>query len=353
LGVSLVAGKLTMPRRRSTVTRRALTRAAVIAAAASPSEREGMSRQRGAGASSSGHAGDAAAGTRRWAAVRALPRLLRAAWHEYERDYARYFAVAMIYYVMASLVPLLLLLMAGLGLLLRFSPAADAVQQAVLGQIQMTFGNEVGTTIERLVHALEQQSVVSLTVSVIGLLATASVLVHHLQMSFRAIWHYPSILESGPPLVLILRMVIQKVLAFGIVVAGGVILGLVLLLIASVNWLTDRLSGGWAAAIPASLVIAPLTFALLFRYLPPKRLPWREVWLAALLCGCAWLVTARLLSLSGSLFGKNFSTYGAVGGLLAAMVAINIMSQCLFFGAELCKIRSRAAATHRPHPPVR
>jgi membrane protein len=311
---------------------------------------------RGARAAPSGNAGATAAESgraRRAAAVRALPRLLRAAWHEYERDYARYFAVAMIYYVMVSLVPLLLLLMAGLGLLLRFSPAADAVQQTVLEQIQMTFGNDVGTTIERLVHALEQQSVVSLTVSVIGLLTTASVLVYHLQMSFRAIWHHPSILVSGPPLVLILRTVMQKVLAFGVVVAGGVVLGLVFLTICSVNWLTDRLSGGWAAAIPASLAIAPLTFALLFRYLPPKRLPWRDVWLAALLCGCAWLVTARLLSLSGSLFGKNFSTYGAVGGLLAAMVAINIMSQCLFFGAELCKIRSRTSAAHRPHPPVR
>jgi membrane protein len=280
--------------------------------------------------------------------VRALPRLLRAAWHEYERDYARYFAVAMIYYAMASLVPLLLLVMAGLGLLLRLSPSAAAVQQSVLEQIQMTFGTDVGETIERLVHALEQQSVVSLSVSVVGLLATASVLVHHLQMSFRAIWGYPPILASGPLLIQMLRLVTQKVLAFTLVVAGGAVLGLAFLLIAGVNWLTDRLSSGWAAAIPASLVIAPLTFALLFRFLPPRRLAWRDVWLAALLCGCAWLVTARLLALSGTLFGKNLSTYGAVGGLLAAMLAINILSQCLFFGAELCKILARATALKRP-----
>jgi membrane protein len=49
------------------------------------------------------------------------------AWIEYERDRARYLAVAMVYYALVSLVPLLLLMLAGLGLLLRFSTiAADA-----------------------------------------------------------------------------------------------------------------------------------------------------------------------------------------------------------------------------------
>ena len=50
--------------------------------------------------------------------------VLRLAWIEYERDRARYLAVAMIYYALISLVPLLLLLLAALGLALRFSPIA-------------------------------------------------------------------------------------------------------------------------------------------------------------------------------------------------------------------------------------
>ena len=50
--------------------------------------------------------------------------LLRTAWLEYKNDRASYFATAMIYYALVSLVPILLLLMAALGLLLRFSPVA-------------------------------------------------------------------------------------------------------------------------------------------------------------------------------------------------------------------------------------
>jgi hypothetical protein len=64
----------------------------------------------------------------------AFAHLLRAAWVEYERDHARYLAVAMVYYAIVSLVPLVLLLLAALGLLLRFSAtAAEARWQTLAG----------------------------------------------------------------------------------------------------------------------------------------------------------------------------------------------------------------------------
>lgn len=52
----------------------------------------------------------------------AFVELARETWGEYERDYGRYLAGAMVYYALVSLVPLLLL--AALGLLLRFSTFA-------------------------------------------------------------------------------------------------------------------------------------------------------------------------------------------------------------------------------------
>src|SRR5262245_2932240 len=42
---------------------------------------------------------------------RALMRLLRGAWREYQQDYAKYFAGAMVYYALVSLVPILLLVL--------------------------------------------------------------------------------------------------------------------------------------------------------------------------------------------------------------------------------------------------
>jgi membrane protein len=275
-------------------------------------------------------------------------RLLKAAGHEYERDYARYFAVAMIYYALVSLVPLLLLLMAGFGLLLRFSPAVAAAQQTLLVGVERAFGSDVGSTVERLAHVLEQQSVVSLSVSLVGLLLTASVLVRHLQLSFRAIWQYPSILISGRPIEVALRMMAQKLLAYMQVVGGAVILLLSLVLVAGMNWLVSRVGGDWALTIPTSLVIVPLMFALMYRYLPPRRMPWRHVWLAALFCGATWLAAARGLTIFSIFLGKNYGAYGAAGALLAAMVGLNIVSQCLFFGAELCKVLAQPSLPGAP-----
>jgi membrane protein len=264
--------------------------------------------------------------------------VLRSAAREYEHDYARYFAVAMIYYALLALVPLLLLLMTGLGLLLRFAPKVAEAQQEVLDGMQSSFGGEIASTVQHLVSVLENQSLLPATISLVGMLLTAAALVRHLRMSFRAIWKFPPIFLSGPLVVVILRALAEMALAFAIVTAGGGLLLATLIMLASVRWLTRLVGTEWLLVIPSSLIIAPLIFALLFRFLPPRRMPWRHVWLAAVLCGVAWVAATGLLTLSRNFFGGGFSAYGAIGTLLVAMIWINVVSQCLFFGAELCKV---------------
>jgi uncharacterized BrkB/YihY/UPF0761 family membrane protein len=73
------------------------------------------------------------------------------------------------------------------------------------------------------------------------------------------------------------------------------------------------------------------------------------VWTAALLCAVGWLAATELLALSGRFFGKNPSAYGVVGTLLAAMLWINIASQCLFYGAELCKVLAQTGRERASH----
>jgi membrane protein len=266
--------------------------------------------------------------------------LLRAAWREYEADYAGYLAAAMIYYALVSLVPLLLLLLAGIGLLLRWSDTAAAAEHQALYAIQANFGSELRTTVEQLLLALQQQSVVASVVSLVGLLLTASLLLHHLRRSFRALWKCPPTVLSGSLPVVISRWLMDKALALVMVLAGGAVLFLTFMLYAGASWLKQQF-GGWLI-VPISLLIVPLTFALLFRFLPPSPLPWRHVWLASLLCGGAWLVAVRLLALYGTFFGRNLSAYGAIGAVLVIMLWMNTVSQCLFFGAELCKVISQA-----------
>src|SRR5690606_25237951 len=107
---------------------------------------------------------------------RAALSMLRAAWVEYERDRARYLAVAMVYYALVSLVPLLLLLLAALGLLLRFSASAAEAERYVLLRVDATFGGELRGTVEGVLESLQQKSVGMTLISLAGLLVTASLL---------------------------------------------------------------------------------------------------------------------------------------------------------------------------------
>jgi membrane protein len=276
----------------------------------------------------------------------ALIALLREAWTEYEHDHGRYLAVAMVYYAIVSLVPLLLLLLSALGLLLRFSQVAAGLQQQVLGRVEASFGPQLRVLIEELLKTLQQDSIVATVVGLISLIVTASLLFRHLRLSFRAIWNYAPPLISGPLLVVVRATLREQLIALAMVLVGGTLLVAALTLLALAQWLnglminlplTNRLLG-WTLTSLSPFALALITFGLLFKFLPPRPLRLRDVWLATLLCAIAWWAAGQLLTLYGVLFGNSPSAYGALGGLLVVMLWMNIVSQVLFLGAELCKV---------------
>jgi membrane protein len=284
----------------------------------------------------------------RWAMRPALGpmNLLRTAWQEYERDFARYYAAAIVYYALVALVPLLLLLLAALGLMLRLSDFAATAAQQLLQAIEAGFGAPLRDTVERLSEQLQQGSLIATVMSLVGLLVTASKLFHHLRMTFRAIWKYESPLASGKMTRVVWETFLEKSKAFLILLASGIFLLLAVVLDGVLHWVILRTSRvpwlsepvGMFFTIVTICVLGPLTFALIFRYLPPVRLEWRHVWLASALCAAAWIIGFELLAVYGINFGRKFGAYGALGGVLIAMLAMNLMAQVLFFGAEICKV---------------
>jgi membrane protein len=288
----------------------------------------------------------------------ALRSLLREAWLEYERDYARYFAVAMVYYALVSLVPLLLLMLAAFGWLLRLSPEVANAERQVLAAVEAGFGPELRSGLDQLLEWLRDQSVLSTVVSVIGLALTASVLVRQLRMSMRAIWKHAPPLLSGSLRGGAWQTFLERAISFVMVFGGGLLLFAALALIVSVQWAgallrdvpllgpgVDRL-----IAVGVPFVIVFVIFAALFRFLPPARLRFRHVWLAALLCSIGWFIGVEVLALYGTYLLRNAGAYGALGAVLVVMLWMKLVSQLFFFGAECCKVMSSkdASATVGP-----
>src|SRR5690606_8680155 len=198
--------------------------------------------------------------TRRRAHVgRRLGDTLRKAWIEYERDRARYFAAAMVYYAFLSLVPFLLLLLAALGLLLRFSASARSEERRVLIRIEEQFGGELHATIDHLLTALQRESASATAISIAALLLTASVLFRHLRMSFRAIW------KRDPPLIaarvrsVVRATLLERAISFVMVLGGGVLLLAALAMMAGAQWLNLALGGLPLLGPTAEWLLPPLT----------------------------------------------------------------------------------------------
>jgi membrane protein len=283
-----------------------------------------------------------------------LVNLLRTAWFEYESDRAGYFAVAMIYYALVSMIPILLLLMAALGLLLRFSPIALEVQEKMLTRIETHFGAQLPLTIKQLMNTVQRDSILATVISLAGILLAASVLFKHLRLAFRAIWKHKPPLVSGSMSIAVRETILERFIASVMVLGGGglLLIALALLLAAKrLNRLLDALAlhgqtTGWFVTTISSLIITAITFALLFKFLPPIVVRWRDVWLATLLSSLACVTAGEFLSLYGFFFEKNPNAYGAIGGLLAVLLWMNVVSQVLFFGGELCKVV--ASGSRRP-----
>src|SRR5262245_43056960 len=165
--------------------------------------------------------------SRAWRRGRRFVDLMRSTRAEYQRDQARYFAVAMVYYAFISLEPMLFLVVASVGLMLQSPRLAGVAEQHVLRFIQSSFVNDLALAIDQRLDRLQQISVLVAVISLVGLMAGASVLFHELRVSFQNIWKHQEPAEFGPlPLVYVKRTFRDHVFAFAMMgMAGMLVIG--------------------------------------------------------------------------------------------------------------------------------
>jgi membrane protein len=99
--------------------------------------------------------------------------------------------------------------------------------------------------------------------------------------------------------------------------------------------------------VAISFGIATALFALIFRYVPAKRLAWRTVWMGG-------AMTAVLFTIGKFLIGLYLGTaavgsaYGAAGSLVAVTVWIYYSSMIFLFGAEFTYVLASGTPRHQP-----
>jgi len=240
----------------------------------------------------------------------------------------------MAFYTILSLAPLVILVIAIVGLVFGHTSA----QEQIIYQVRNTVGNVGADAVaEMLKHPPKPSSgLVASIVGIVTLLFGASGVFGELRDSLNTMWDVQPQGSSG-----IVGFIKQRAVMFGMVLAVGFLL-LVSLVISAAMAVIGKYFTGFLPAPEfvlhlvsdlISLAGIAVLFALIFKYVPDMPISWRDVWLGGLFTSVLFTVGKILI---GLYLGKAAvgSAYGAAGSVIAVTVWVYYSSLIFFFGAE-------------------
>lgn len=245
---------------------------------------------------------------------------------------------ALAYYTVLSLVPLLVVIIAIIGLIF----GREVGQGYILGQIGSLVGPQSAEAIKEMIQRASEPStgIVATVLATGTLLLGASGVFAQLQDSLNSIWGVKP--KEGRGLWGIIH---DRFLSVAALLGTGFLL-LVSLALSAALAAFGKWFGGWLPApefvlqgseLLISLVVITGLFALMFKVLPDAQVAWRDVWVGAALT--ALLFTIGKFAI-GMYLGKSDvgSAYGAAGSLVIVLVWVYYSAQILLFGAEFTQV---------------
>ena len=268
---------------------------------------------------------------------------LKEAFNDFLADDSLTQAAAVAYYTALSFAPLLVLTTLIVGTLL-----GPDTKQRLVEEIQNLMGPGVGASVEQVMEAEEGAGsggknldkvkgggfgLLTGTIGLIALVYSASGVFAQLQAALNKIWD----VEAKPGLG-IWGYVRKRLLSVGVVFA---ILFLLLASLAVSAVLNAILSGdglGWRVLnFVVSVVVYVALFALIFKYLPDVRIPWKAVVLGAVVTAILFAVGKWAIGLylaRGDVGGQ----YGGAGSVVVLLVWVYYSAVIVFLGAELTQV---------------
>ena len=266
--------------------------------------------------------------------------LLKQTFSEWLEDKAPQLGAALAYYTVFSLAPLVLVLLAIVGLIFRNDPGG--AWNKITEQMSYFLDKSAVEVVQNIAQKAAQPNK-SLLATIIGILLAlfgASGVFGQLQDALNTIWGVKA--KPGGGIWGFLR---SRFLSFAMV--GGVcFLLLVSLTLESVlkgfsHYIQAVLPGGIVIAMAVywifDLAVVILLFAIIFKFLPDAKIQWRDVWIGAAMTAIFFAIGKWALGLYlGS--GSAASAYGAASSLITLLLWVYYSSQILLFGAEFTQV---------------
>lgn len=253
-------------------------------------------------------------------------------------------AAAFVYYILLSLLPLILLLVAAGSLFVEHEVATQSVVSLVNHYTPMTSDQErkVATTIRELLQTGGGISMVAIPMLLWGSIKFLRTLIR----TSNRIWQSPTCNWWRLPL---------KSLGLLVITASTVLIGSLLPAVVGMveRWLVVQLDfPQWAFTLLFHLIPCVVLFyglIMVYKLAPNRSTRFSEVWLGALAAAVLiWLGEWGFL-----VYATNFAhanvLYGALGGILAFLVWMYLSSCVVVFGICLCAASAELRGTPQPN----
>ncbi|MGA3397890.1 MAG: YihY/virulence factor BrkB family protein [Acetobacteraceae bacterium] len=280
----------------------------------------------------------------------------RAAWQLAQQSVVAYIddgalskGAAIAFYAVTAIGPILLIIVAILGL----AYGDDAARGALLYKLRGVMGEQTASFLQSAIKSASNHGagVAATVIGVVSLILTATGVFGEVQTALNAIWRAE---PKGSTLRTLLR---ARLVSLGLVALLALVLILSLVLSAVVSGLQTALN--LLMPFPACLIEAAnflLSFVLLsaviaaiYKILPDRDLDWRDV-------TCGAVVTALLITLGKLAIGfyigssATISGYGAAGSVIAALCWIYYSAQIFLLGAEFTRVYAERGEIIRRSP---
>ena len=271
--------------------------------------------------------------------------LLKQTFQEWLQDKAPQLGAALAYYTVFSLAPLILVLLAIIGVIFRDDPAG--AWHKITQQMSYFLDPSALQVVQNIAQKASQpgKSTIATIIGIALAVFGASGVFGQLQDALNTIWGVKAKPARG-----IWGFLRNRFLSFAMV-AGICFLLLVSLAVEALlkgfsHYVQSVLPGGLVVALAVYLIfdfaVVVLLFAMIFKFLPDVKIQWRDVWIGAVMTAILFGIGKWVLGLYlGS--GAAGSAYGAASSLITLLLWVYYSSQILLFGAEFTQVYAARA----------
>jgi membrane protein len=285
-------------------------------------------------------------------------RLIGRAAQYWSSDNASTVGAALAFYCAFSLAPLLVIISTIAGLVIGSAAAYGQIGY----QLNDLFGAATAKTLLGAVHSSQQtQGLWATWISAVTLVISATTVFSALEYSLETIWQDRTPATRG-----LHGWVRRRLLSFGFILALGFLLLVSLTVTTCLATLRKEVAQNHAALVGMiggmDLVISVLLisglFALIYRYMPARRLPWIVVLSGGALTAALFYIGRWAIGLYLA-HSTQPTAFGAAASFAALLLWLYYTAQIFLFGAEFTAVlgglrqddRSVSADTQWRHPP--